>query len=142
MISASVTGHRLFSCLIMAFYSVQYLVLPVLILINGHYSWTGYNSEITRNIMNASLLQSLVIFCVTLYLILGKRTKVQLKEWSTNTEVFFTKKSKWLVLIMVILSIGFLIAYPQLLLKFRLVVYSDTVSYYAFSRRGFRYWPV
>ncbi len=119
--------------MIMAFYSVQYLIFPLYTFCSGMIDLSEYNTDINQHITDAVLLQSFVLICITLYLILSK-DKVKVDTISNLSKNFISSKiARRLVLLLILVSACLLVKYPQFLLKFRLIFYNnDSDTYYSF----------
>jgi len=118
--------------LVMAFYSVQFLIFPVYVFYKGGFSLTEYNEKVYYNIVNAVLLQCFVLLIVTIYLSLSKKNIFQGQTVEFNSNIIFLRRTKLLILLLIIISVMIIIKYPQILLKFRFIFYSNSKDYYAF----------
>ena len=89
--------------MIMAFYSVQYLIFPLYTSCSGMMELSEYNADINQHITDAVLLQSFVLICITVYLTLSK-DKVKVDTNSNLLKNFInSKKAKRLILLLILI---------------------------------------
>lgn len=117
-------------------FSIQYVFLPFLILLNGSYDWSIYTNGINEYVSNAVLLQSVVLAAITFIFLFQKEETFSPRQFTRKTEKKYNKKLIKLMIIIVVLSIIFIAIYPQILYKFRLITYSNVEDYYAYLERG------
>lgn len=125
-------GMNIVHTLIISFYSVQYLFYPLFVFCSGTLNLDKYNGAVVNNISDAVLLQCMVLLFVTFYCLLSKKYTPALDRFAIENDVFLSKKSKRWIMILILASVSLLVLYPQFLLKFRLIFYSDTNSYYEY----------
>lgn len=123
---------HIISSFLMVFYSVQYLFFPLYICCSGTMNLNGYNIELKEHIADAVLLQSLVLICVTFYLMLSKKNNNICVSNNLIKKIENSKKSKRFIFILVFIAIVVLVVYPQFKLKFRFIFYSNNENYYSF----------
>ncbi len=126
--------HNLIHLLIYVFYSIQFLVIPILLAFAGRYDFSVYNPAIIKRVDMAVLLQCFVLCVLSLYM--------HYSQWTVSivgksTSVFsYSKKTVLLLLILVFIGIGLIARYPQFIYKFRLVVIGDSQDYFGYLAKS------
>ena len=125
---------NIYLVLIHSFFIVQYLIIPLLIFIDGNYNWTNYNPEIGEHILEATLLQIFVLLFLTFLFALQKNDSYAPRYFSVEYDKEQTKHTNRLILILLLASLLLIVVYPQLLSKFRLISFSKIEDYYSYLR--------
>lgn len=125
-------GNNLVHSLLFAFYTIQYQLYPLFTFSTGSLHLNGYSNSINGKIADAVFLQCIVLVFVTFYCLASKKYVPQLDSLESEDDIFFSKSAKRWIAFLIFASILLIARYPQFLLKFRLIFYSDINSYYSF----------
>ena len=120
--------------LIHSFFVVQYLIIPLLIFVDGNYNWANYNPEISEHILEATFLQIFVLLLLTFLFALQKNDLYEPRYFLVEYDKEQTRYTDKLILFLIILSLLLIAVYPQLLSKFRLISFSKIEDYYTYLR--------
>lgn len=123
---------NLFNSLLFGFYLVQYQLYPLFMFCTGSVDLSRYSGNLYNKIPSAVLLQCVVLMFVWFYSVLSNNKISNFDILEPKDDYFVSKRSKRLIVFLIIASIGLIIVYPQFLLKYRLIFYSDSNSYYSY----------
>jgi len=120
--------------IIFYFYSVQFILFPCLVCTNNGINFSQYNNNVCDNFIFAMLLQGFVLLVVVFKMLLFKQRNLGLSELVFEPCVDRKKSNtvKIVIGLMITISVTIIIMYPQLLNKYRPIVFTNDASFYSY----------
>lgn len=129
--------HNLPVLIIVISYGIRMVIYPFFVMNSGLYI-KNVNTYVYSNINQAVMLQCYELFCVILTIILKCRKRNDYREFNINYDKGYTNKIKKIIIFFSVILFLIILAYPNLLNKFRPIFFLDSNSFNQWQIKAYR----